>query len=139
MIVPCSSCAQKNRIPAERVTQTAKCGKCGAEVSATGRPVLISGADFHDLVENSPIPVLVDFWAPWCGPCKMVAPELEKLAMRKQGEVVVAKLNTDEHPAIAQREGVRGIPMFALYSGGERVKTQTGYMSAQQLAQNFGL
>lgn len=139
MIVKCTNCGQKNRVPAERVEQTAKCGKCGESITATGRPVKVGAKAFQDLVDNSPLPVLVDFWAPWCGPCKAVAPELEKLAERYAGEVVVAKLNTDEHPAIAQQEGVRGIPMFALYRGGERVGTQTGFMSADKLARGFGL
>lgn len=139
MIIKCRSCGQKNRVPASRVDQKAKCGKCGADVEATGAPVSVDADAFVDLVENSPLPVLVDFWAPWCGPCRMVAPEVEKVASQFAGQVVVAKLNTQDHPAVAQREGVRGIPMFALYKDGKRVKTQAGYMPAADLTRVMGL
>ncbi len=139
MILKCPNCSQKNRIPAERVTQTAKCGNCGESITATGQPVAVNESAFQDLVDNSPIPVVVDFWAPWCGPCRAVAPEVEKLAKRFEGQVVVAKLDTQKHPTVAQREGVRGIPMFALYKDGERAATQTGMMSADQLASGLGL
>lgn len=139
MIIRCSNCNKKNRIPANRVDQTAKCGNCGAEITATGQPVAIGPKAFSDLVENSPLPVFVDFWAPWCGPCKMAAPEVEKLAQRLEGQVVVAKLDTQKHPAVAQQEGVRGIPLFALYKKGERVASQAGFMDADQLAQTFRL
>lgn len=139
MIVRCPNCDQKNRIPAARVDQTAKCGNCGDQITATGRPVAVNPEAFRDLVENSPLPVFVDFWAPWCGPCKMVAPEVDELARRLDGAVVVAKLDTQKHPTAAQQEGVRGIPMFALYRHGERVASQAGYMKADQLAQVFDL
>ncbi|MBA2663226.1 MAG: thioredoxin [Bradymonadaceae bacterium] len=139
MIVTCPNCTKKNRIPAARVDQMAKCGNCARELSATGQPVAVNGSDFQDLVDNSPLPVLVDFWAPWCGPCKMVAPEIDKLAQQLDGKVVVAKLDTEQHPQVAQQEGVQGIPMFAMYEGGKRTSTQTGYMNAEQLARAFEL
>ncbi len=139
MILKCTNCGQKNRVPAERVTQTITCGTCGTNLSATGKPIAVGEKAFQDLVDNSPIPVVVDFWAPWCGPCRAVAPEVEKLAERFEGKVIVAKLNTEKHPAVAQREGVRGIPMFALYKEGKRAATQTGMMSADKLAGGFDL
>ena len=139
MIVECPSCSKKNRIPASRAADAARCGKCGDSISATGRPIPVDTEAFRDLVENSPLPVLVDFWAPWCGPCRQVAPEVAKLAERFSGEVVVAKLNTEENRSVAQQEGVRGIPMFALYKNGERTATQTGAMSADQLARSLQL
>jgi len=139
MVIKCRSCGQKNRVPAARVGDVAKCGKCGAEVPVTGHPVAVSAADFDDLVKSSPLPVLVDFWAPWCGPCLMAAPEVEKLAAEYVGRVVVVKLNTQDHPSVAQREGVRGIPMFALYEEGRRVRTHAGYTSAADLARTMGL
>ena len=139
MIIRCAKCEQKNRIPAERADQSARCGNCGATIKATGQPVAIGAKAFADLVANSPLPVFVDFWAPWCGPCRMVAPEVEELARRLEGEVIVAKLDTQKHPAVAQQEGVRGIPMFALYRDGERVATKAGYMKADELARTFDL
>ncbi len=139
MVIQCPSCAQKNRIPASKVDQTAKCGNCHHAITATGAPVPVGASAFQDLLEHSPLPVVVDFWAPWCGPCRMAAPEVAKLAERYAGKVVVAKLNTEDHPQIAQQQGVRGIPMFALYKNGERASTQTGFMSADQLARGLGL
>jgi thioredoxin 2 len=139
MIVKCQNCGQKNRVPGARLEDGGKCGKCGETLEATGRANSISAADFDDLLVNSPLPVLVDFWAPWCGPCRMVAPEVEKLAAAQKGDVLVVKLNTQEHPSIAQREGVRGIPMFGLYRNGQRVGTATGYMDADALQRQLGL
>lgn len=139
MVIQCPECGQKNRIPAARVDQVAKCGQCGADLRATGEPVAVGPKSFRDLVDHSPLPVVVDFWAPWCGPCRMAAPEVAKLAERHAGEVVVVKVNTEDHPDIAQQEGVRGIPMFALYQNGERKATQTGLMKADQLARALGL
>lgn len=139
MIIKCPNCGKKNRVPAARVAEPAKCGNCNESISATGRPVAVNESDFQDLVENSPLPVVVDFWASWCGPCRMVAPEVEKLAQRLEGKVVVAKVDTEKYPGVAQREGVRGIPMFALYKNGERAATQTGYMSVEDLASGFNL
>lgn len=139
MIVKCQSCGQKNRIPGARLEDGGKCGKCGEKLEPTGEAHPVGAADFDDLIANSPLPVLVDFWAPWCGPCRMVAPEVEKLAAAQKGDVLVVKLNTQEHPSIAQREGVRGIPMFGLYRDGERVGSATGYMDAAALGRQLGL
>jgi thioredoxin 2 len=139
MIVKCQHCGQKNRVPTTRLADGGKCGKCGESLQVTGRANPIDAATFDDLVKNSSLPVLVDFWAPWCGPCRMVAPEVEKVAASQKDKLLVVKLNTQEHPDVAQREGVRGIPMFGLYQGGQRVKTAAGYMNADALQQRLDL
>jgi len=89
-------------------------------------------------VAQSPLPVLVDFWAPWCGPCRIVGPEMEKLARQESGSLVVAKLNTDEIPEVANRFGIRGIPTFILFKDGREFKRASGAMQAAQIAAAVG-
>ena len=137
MIVPCPNCGQKNRLAADRLSDGPVCGNCKSSIDAPSAPVKVEPGEFDDLLNQSDKPVFVDFWAPWCGPCQMVAPEVETFATNHAGEMIVAKVNTEEHPQVAQKQGVRGIPMFALYDSGEQVETATGYMSAEQLEQTF--
>ena len=138
MIIKCSECGQKNRVPAARVDLAATCGKCEQPLAVVGIPHAVKPADFDDLIANSPLPVVVDFWAPWCGPCRMVAPEVEKLAAAHD-DVIVVKLNTQAYPQIAVREGVQGIPLFAVYRDGKRLTSQAGYMKAAQLSTALNL
>jgi thioredoxin len=97
-----------------------------------------SGEEFNELVAQSPLPVLVDFWAPWCGPCRVVAPEMEKLAREQSGSLVVAKLNTDEIPQVAGRFGIQGIPTFILFKEGREAGRASGAMRAAQIAAAVG-
>lgn len=137
MIVPCANCGQKNRVAAGRFGEGPVCGECGERIDDPEAPVTVESGEFDALVAGAGRPVLVDFWAPWCGPCRQVAPEVEEFAARQAGDVLVAKLNTEEHPDVARQQGVQGIPMFALFRDGERVETATGYMSADQLESSF--
>src|SRR5688500_8506718 len=115
MIRTCPKCGTKNRLSPSRLHETADCGKCGARIGPPDQPSAIGSADeFDTLIQEASLPVLVDFWAAWCGPCKAVAPELEKLAKEKAGKVVVAKLDTDAFPDVAGRYQIRGIPAFIL-------------------------
>ena len=101
-------------------------------------PINISDAEFQEKVMESDLPVIVDFWAPWCGPCKMVAPTLDKLAVEFDGKVVIAKVNTDDHPANAQSFGVRGIPTMLFVSGGKVIHRQTGALPEPMLREVLG-
>jgi len=129
--VVCPACNQTNAVPLKKLLNGPVCGSCQAKLPAPDRPVEVNDATFDDLIKGSPLPVLVDFWAPWCGPCRMLGPALERLAQKKAGEVVVAKLNTDESPATQNRFGVRGIPTLIVFKNGEEINRQVGAVSEQ--------
>jgi thioredoxin 2 len=140
MIVACHACATLNRVPSQRLSESAHCGKCKQELAPLDTPVAIrSEADFDELCRDSPFPVLVDFWAAWCGPCRAVAPELEKLAKARRGRLVVAKVDTEALPELARRFEIRSIPTLLLTRGGKVVQQAAGAMSAPQIAARFGV
>ncbi len=128
-VVPCPACGTKNRIPAERVGQVALCGRCGERFPThplPARPVTTTDGAFASLVATTPVPLLVDCWAPWCGPCRMVAPMLEEVAREFADRLVVAKLNVDENPATAARLGAKSIPTLVLFKDGREVDRLVG-------------
>jgi thioredoxin 2 len=140
MIRRCPSCSSSNRIPSARLGEAARCGRCKAPLTPIAEPVAIStAADFDEIVRGSPLPVLVDFWADWCGPCRMVAPELEKLARAHAGRVVVLKVDTEALPEVASRYGIRSIPSFLRFDGGRETRRAAGAMPASALAAELGL
>jgi len=140
----CPRCGQKNRVRPEDLAR-ARCGRCraalgdaaavatGHDVPGAGRPVAVTDETFEREVLQAPGLVLVDFWAPWCGPCRTVAPVLERAAERFRGRVKVAKVNTDQSPRVALRLGIQSIPTLLLYRGGQVVDRQTGALPGPQL------
>jgi thioredoxin 2 len=131
----CPSCGAKNRVVAGR--ENPRCGKCRADLStaaaALDKPVAVTDATFADEVERAQGPVLVDFWAPWCGPCRMVAPVLEQLARERAGRLKIAKVNTDENPALSARFGIQAIPTLALFRDGQLVDEIRGALPKRDL------
>jgi thioredoxin 2 len=140
MQVACSACSATNRLPAARLQDRARCAACKAALLPLGRPIpIISNTDFEELVRDAKTPVLVDFWAAWCGPCRMVAPELEKLAAQRQGSAVVAKIDTDAQPELSARFGISSIPTLILFRDGREAKRVAGAMPASAIAAQFGI
>lgn len=133
MIRRCPNCDRENRIPARHLAHAGRCGHCKQELAPLDQPIEVDAPTFDEIVAQSPVPVLVDFWAPWCGPCRSVAPEVGKAAQRLAGRAVVLKLNTDSHPDVAARFNVQGIPNFVLFSNGRRVAQQAGAVGHQGL------
>lgn len=140
MIRVCSRCGAKNRVPSNKLDGHPKCGRCHEGLGTLAEPVKIeSAADFDGLVASSPLPVLVDFWATWCGPCHAVAPELEQLARERAGKAVVAKVDTEQLPDVAGRFGIRGIPTMILFRSGQEAGRVSGAMPAAEIARRVGL
>ncbi len=132
--VVCPHCQAVNRLPAGRLGQDPKCGKCKKPLF-TGHPVELNDNNFDRQVSRSDLPVVVDFWAPWCGPCKMMAPYFEQAASQLEPRVRLAKLNTEVAPRTAARFGIRSIPTLAIFKNGQEIARQAGAMDARSLTQ----
>lgn len=131
MIRACSECGKKNRVPATHLADVGNCGHCKAALPPVAAPLEVSDAELEELRQSARVPLLVDFWASWCGPCRMAAPEIARLAESMKGRALVVKVNTDEHPAAAARYGVRGIPNFVVLSQGKVVQQNAGLAPAK--------
>ena len=130
--IVCPHCNAVNRIPAARLTDGPKCGKCHRPLFQT-RPIELTSANFESQINRNDIPVLVDFWAPWCGPCKTMAPAFAQAASQLEPQVRLARLNTEDEPAIGARFGIRSIPTLALFRGGRELARQPGAMGAADI------
>ena len=128
----CATCGQMNRIPAERLTAAPKCGSCGDPL-ADGRVMELDTGSHDKAVRGDDLPLLVDYWAPWCGPCRMMAPEFAKAAKALAPGVRLAKLNTEDHPEIAARARIQGIPALILYRRGRELARLAGARPARDI------
>jgi thioredoxin 2 len=133
VIRTCPSCQTKNRIPPDRLSDTGRCGACKAPLPPLAEALEVDAREFADIVRTAKVPVLVDFWAPWCGPCRMATPEVARAAAHFAGKAIVLKVNTDEHPELSSRYGVQGIPHFVVLRDGQVVVSQAGLVRAAQL------
>lgn len=134
VVVSCPSCEQRNRLPFTRIAARTQCGKCGAALGAPREPVEVSdSAAFDAMVRDASVPIVVDFWAPWCGPCRMVAPEIARVAARNAGRYLVVKVNTDAVPELGERFGIRSIPTMAVFAGGREAGRTAGARPAADI------
>jgi thioredoxin 2 len=139
-IVSCNHCGTKNRIPVERLRDRAICGRCRSPLAAgntPAHPVEITDRTFQEEVLSFPGPVLVDCWAPWCGPCRMVAPMMDQLASEYAGRVKITKLNTDDNPAMASQYGIQSIPTLLLFKNGRQVNRLVGALPKGEIEKHL--
>lgn len=136
LLLACPNCARRNRMTYERLGQTFRCGNCHADLTPPGEPVEVKNeAVFNSLINRSALPVLVDFWAEWCGPCKMAAPELAKVAGAGAGHWLICKVSTEELPGLAHRFRISAIPTLVLFQGGREMARQSGVLPAEAIRQ----
>jgi thioredoxin 2 len=135
IISACPACGTKNRITADHLADTGRCGACKAPLSPLREPLEVDEPAFDEIIRMAKVPVFTDFWAAWCGPCRMVAPEVKKLAAEMAGRAIILKVDTEANPSIAARYRVQGIPNFVIFRGGKPVRQQAGAVSSTQMRQ----
>lgn len=133
IIRSCPSCGRGNRVQAPDLLKQIRCGSCKAPLAAVDHPIDADAELFNDIIGNVTVPVLVDFWAAWCGPCRMAAPEVSRVAKEMAGRALVLKVDTDQQQELAAQYGVRGIPNFVVLNQGRVVMQQAGVVAADQM------
>ena len=134
IIISCPVCGRKNRLASERLGSPSRCGQCKTQLQPPASPIEVQrSTDFDRLIGASALPVVVDFWAPWCGPCRMVAPEIERVAATQAGRIVVAKVNTDVLSDLGERFGIRSRRMMIVFAGGREIARTAGARPARDI------
>lgn len=134
IIRACPACGKKNRVLYSRLGSEARCGSCGTALPSPSEPLEVDqGSALSGLLRESGLPVLIDFWAPWCGPCRAVAPEMQKVAARNAGKLLVVKVNTDVDPRVGAEHRIQSIPTMAVFQGGREVGRTMGARPAAQI------
>ncbi|HZO40173.1 MAG TPA: thioredoxin [Methylomirabilota bacterium] len=138
-LIRCPACGATNRVPAEKLGHSLEpvCGRCKTTLAVDAKPITVTDGTFAGDVERSPVPVLLDMWATWCGPCKILAPVIEELAVDLAGRVRVGKLDVDENPATAARFGVRSIPTLLVLRDGQELDRIVGVQPKQEIARRL--